>query len=48
MCTAVEETNVEAIRAAMNTIKLVVKIRPEKKIFRPVWDLNPCICIYRK
>ena len=30
MCTAVEETNIEAIRAVTNTTELVVKIRPEK------------------
>ena len=31
MCTAVEEMNIEAILAVMNTIELVVEIRPEKK-----------------
>ena len=30
MCTAVEETNIEAILAVMNTTELVEKIRPEK------------------
>ena len=30
MCTAVEETNIEAILAVMNTTELVVKIRSEK------------------
>ena len=30
MCTAVEEMNIEAILAVMNTTELVVKIRPEK------------------
>ena len=40
MCTAVEETNIEAILAVMNTTELVVKIRPEKK-FRSVRDFNP-------
>ena len=30
MCTAVEEMNIEAILAVMNTAELVVKIRPEK------------------
>ena len=30
MCTAIEETNIEAILAVMNTTELVVKIRPEK------------------
>ena len=30
MCTAVEETNVEAILAVMNTTASVVEIRPEK------------------
>ena len=39
MCTAVEETNIESILAVMNTTKLVVEIRPEKKL-RPVRDLN--------
>ena len=29
MCTAIEETNIEAILAVMNTTELVVKIRPE-------------------
>ena len=29
-CTVVEETNIEAIFAAMNTTELVVKIRPGK------------------
>ena len=32
MCTAVEETNIEAILAGMNTIELVVEIKLEKKI----------------
>ena len=31
-CTAVEETNIESILAAINTTKLVVEVRPEKKI----------------
>ena len=31
MCAAVEEMNIEAILAVMNTIGLVVEIRPEKK-----------------
>ena len=31
MCAAVEEMNIEAILAVMNTIELVVEIRPEKK-----------------
>ena len=30
MCTAVEEMNMEAILAVMNTTELVVKIRPQK------------------
>ena len=30
-CTAVEETNIESILAAINTTKLVVEMRPEKK-----------------
>ena len=30
MCTAVEETNIEAIPAVINTIELVVEIRSEK------------------
>ena len=30
MCTAVEETNIEAILAVMNTTASVVEIRPEK------------------
>ena len=29
MCTAVEETNIEAILAVINTTDLVVEIRPE-------------------
>ena len=29
MCTAVEETNIEAILAVINTTGLVVEIRPE-------------------
>ena len=39
MCTAVEETNIESILAVINTTKIVVEIRPEKKL-RPVRDLN--------
>ena len=39
MCTAVKETNIESILAVMNTTKIVVEIRPEKKL-RPVRDLN--------
>ena len=31
MCAAVEEMNIEAILAVMNTIELVVEIRPVKK-----------------
>ena len=31
MCAAVEEMNIEAILAVMNTIELVVEIRHEKK-----------------
>ena len=31
MCAAVEEMNIEAILAVMNSIGLVVEIRPEKK-----------------
>ena len=31
MCAAVEEMKIEAILAVMNTIGLVVEIRPEKK-----------------
>ena len=31
MCAAVEEMNIEAILAVMNTIGLVVEIRPEKE-----------------
>ena len=30
--------NMEAIFAVMSTTEAVVKIRPEKKKFRPVWD----------
>ena len=30
LCTAIEETNVEAILAVMNTTESVVEIRPEK------------------
>ena len=30
MCTAVEETNIEATLAVMNTTGLIVEIRPEK------------------
>ena len=49
MCAAVEEMNIEAILAVMNTIGLVVEIRPEKKKkkkkkkkrFGPRRDLNP-------
>ena len=50
MCAAVEEMNIEAILAVMNTIGLVVEIRPEKKKkkkkkkkkrFGPIRDLNP-------
>ena len=43
MCAAVEEMNIEAILAVMNTIELVVEIRPKKKkkIFGPIRDLNP-------
>ena len=44
MCAAVEEMNIEAILAVMNTIELVVEIRPEKKKkirFGPIRDLNP-------
>ena len=33
MCTAVEETNIEAILAVMNTTASVVEIRPEKNQF---------------
>ena len=50
MCTAVEETNIETILAVMNTIELVVKIRPAKIQARigfepmtsaiPIADLN--------
>ena len=39
MCTAVEEMNIEAILAVMNTTELVVKIRPQK--FRSERDFNP-------
>ena len=31
MCAAVEEMNIEAILSVMNSIGLVVEIRPEKK-----------------
>ena len=43
MCAAVEEMNIEAILAVMNTIELVVEIRTEKKKkrFGPIRDLNP-------
>ena len=46
MCAAVEEMNIEAILAVMNTIELVVEIRPEKKKkkkkkFGPIRHLNP-------
>ena len=48
MCAAVEEMNIEAILAVMNTIGLVVEIRPgkkkkkkRKKRFGPIRDLNP-------
>ena len=46
MCAAVEEMNIEAILAVMNTIGLVVEIRPEKKKKKkknsgPKRDLNP-------
>ena len=47
MCAAVEEMKIEAILAVMNTIGLVVEIRPEKKKkkkkkrFGPIRDLNP-------
>ena len=37
MSTAVEEMNIEAILAIMNTAELVIEIKPEKK-FRPVRD----------
>ena len=40
MCTAVEEMNMKAILAVMNSTELVVEIRPKKK-FRRVRDLNP-------
>lgn len=30
MCPAVEETNIEATLAVMNTTELVVEVRPEK------------------
>ena len=30
MCAAVEETNIEAILAVMNTTKLIVELRSEK------------------
>ena len=30
MCTAVEETDIEGILAAINTIELIVEIRSEK------------------
>ena len=39
MWTAIEETNIKAILADMNTTELVVKIW--KKKLRPVRDLNP-------
>ena len=39
MCTAVEETAIEAILTVMNTTELVVQIRPEKNL-SPVRDLN--------
>ena len=46
MCAAVEEMNIEAILSVMNSIGLVVEIRPEKKKkkkkrFGPIRDLNP-------
>ena len=42
----VEETNIEAILAVMNTTELVVEIRPEKKIqarmgFEPMTSAIP-------
>ena len=40
VCTAVEEMNMKAILAVMNSTELVVEIRPKKK-FRRVRDLNP-------
>lgn len=30
MCTAIEETDIEAILAVMNTTELLVEIKPEK------------------
>ena len=46
MCTAVEETSIEAILAFMNTTELVIEIRPEKKIqarmgFEPMTSVIP-------
>ena len=45
MCAAVEEMNIEAILAVMNTIELVVEIKKKKKKkkkrFGPIRDLNP-------
>ena len=32
MCTAVEETNIEAILVVMNTTELVAEIRPKKNL----------------
>ena len=32
MCTAVEETKIEAILVVMNTTELVVEIRPKKNL----------------
>ena len=38
-----EETNIRD-PTAMNTTELLVDIRPEKKFFRPVQDLNHDLC----
>ena len=45
MCTAIEETDIEAILAVMNTTKLVVEIRHKKNQahtgFEPMTSANP-------
>ena len=45
MCTAIEETDIEAILAVMNSTKLVVEIRHEKiqahTGFEPMTSANP-------
>ena len=44
MYIAVEETNIEATLAVMNTAKLVVEITP-KKTSRPYWIWTHDFCI---